>query len=39
MLVTDVMIWNVVTIPSDTPILETERILCFQEFERLPVGE
>ena len=37
MLVRDVMTSNVVTIPSDTPVLEAERILEFHKFERLPV--
>jgi len=37
MLVKDVMTWNVVTIPSDTPVLEAERILQAHRFERLPV--
>ncbi|MBW2039481.1 MAG: CBS domain-containing protein [Deltaproteobacteria bacterium] len=37
MLVRDVMTSNVVTIPSNTPVLEAERILEFHRFERLPV--
>jgi acetoin utilization protein AcuB len=37
MLVKDVMTWNVVTIPSNTPVLEAERLLEAQKFERLPV--
>ena len=37
MLIQDVMTHNVVTIPSDTPVLEAERILEFHKFERLPV--
>ena len=37
MLVRDVMTSNVITIPSDTPVLEAERILEFHKFERLPV--
>jgi len=37
MLVRDVMTYNVVTIPSSTPVLEAERILEFHRFERLPV--
>ncbi len=37
MFVRDVMTYNVVTIPSDTPIMEAERILEFHKFERLPV--
>jgi len=28
---------NVITIPSDTPVLEAERILSFHKFERLPI--
>jgi len=28
---------NVITIPSDTPVLEAERILAFHKFERLPI--
>ncbi|UCC66555.1 MAG: CBS domain-containing protein [Deltaproteobacteria bacterium] len=28
---------NVITIPSDTPVLEAERMLEFHKFERLPV--
>ncbi|RLA96902.1 MAG: acetoin dehydrogenase [Deltaproteobacteria bacterium] len=37
MLVRDVMTSNVITIPSDTPVLEAERILAFHKFERLPI--
>lgn len=37
MLVRDVMTNNVVTIPSNTPVLEAERILEFHKFERLPI--
>lgn len=37
MLVRDVMTHNVVTIPSNMPILEAERLLEFHKFERLPV--
>ncbi len=37
MLVRDIMTYNVVTIPSDTPVLEAERIMGFHRFERLPV--
>ena len=37
MLVRDVMTSNVITIPSDTPVLEAERILSFHKFERLPI--
>lgn len=37
MLVRDVMTSNVITIPSDTPVLEAERMLEFHKFERLPV--
>ncbi len=37
MLVRDVMTSNVITVPSDTPVLEAERILEFHKFERLPV--
>ena len=37
MLVRDVMTHNVVTIPSNMPILEAERLLEFHKFERLPI--
>lgn len=37
MLVRDIMTSNVVTIPSDTPVLEAEQIMLFHKFERLPV--
>lgn len=37
MLVRDVMTHNVVTISSDTPVLDAEQILEFHKFERLPV--
>ena len=37
MLVRDIMTNNVITIPSDTPVLEAERIMGFHKFERLPV--
>jgi acetoin utilization protein AcuB len=37
MLVQDVMTYNVVTVPSTTPILEAEQLLEFHKFERLPV--
>jgi acetoin utilization protein AcuB len=37
MLVRDVMTHNVVTVSSDTPVLDAERILEFHKFERLPV--
>jgi acetoin utilization protein AcuB len=37
MLVLDIMTSNVITIPSDTPVLEAEQIMAFHRFERLPV--
>ena len=37
MLVRDIMTSNVITIPSDTPVLEAERIMSFHKVERLPV--
>ena len=37
MLVRDIMTSNVITIPSDTPVLEAEQIMAFHRFERLPV--
>ncbi len=37
MLVRDIMTSNVVTIPSNTPVLEAEQIMIFHKFERLPV--
>jgi len=37
MLVRDVMTSNLITIPSDTPVFEAERIMEFHRFERLPV--
>jgi len=37
MLIRDIMTHNVITIPSDTPVLEAERIMGFHKFERLPV--
>jgi len=37
MLIRDIMTYNVVTIPSDTPVLEAERLMEFHRFERLPV--
>ncbi len=37
MFVRDVMTYNVITVPSTTPILEAERLLEFHKFERLPV--
>lgn len=37
MLVRDIMANNVISIPSDTPLLEAERIMEFHKFERLPV--
>ena len=37
MLVRDIMTNNVISIPSDTPVLEAERIMEFHKFERLPV--
>lgn len=37
MLVRDIMTSNVITIPSDTPVLEAEQIMTFHRFERLPV--
>ena len=37
MRIKDIMSYNVVTIPSTTPIIEAERILAAHSFERLPV--
>ncbi len=37
MLIRDIMTTNVITIPSDTPIFEAERIMEFHRFARLPV--
>ncbi|HBE45422.1 MAG TPA: acetoin dehydrogenase [Deltaproteobacteria bacterium] len=37
MLVRDIMTTNVVTIPSNTPIMEARKIMEFHRFERLPV--
>jgi acetoin utilization protein AcuB len=37
MLVRDVMAWNVVTIPSETPIMEARRIMESRKVLRLPV--
>lgn len=37
MLVRDVMTTNVITIPSNTPVLEAERIMEFHKIERLPI--
>lgn len=37
MLVRDIMTNNVITVPSDTPVLEAERMMGFHKFERLPV--
>ena len=37
MLVRDIMTSNVITVPSDTPVLEAEQIMTFHRFERLPV--
>jgi acetoin utilization protein AcuB len=37
MLVKDVMTWNVITVPSNTPVLEAERLMEAQRFARLPV--
>jgi len=37
MFVRDVMTYNVMTVPSTTPVLEAERLLEFHKFERLPV--
>ena len=37
MLVKDIMTTNVVTTPSDTPIMEARKIMQFHQFERLPI--
>jgi acetoin utilization protein AcuB len=37
MLVRDIMTSKVITIPSDTPVLEAEQLMTFHRFERLPV--
>ncbi|MCX8125582.1 MAG: CBS domain-containing protein, partial [Dehalococcoidia bacterium] len=37
MLIRDVMTWNVVTVPSTTPILEARKIMDAHGFNRLPV--
>lgn len=37
MLVRDIMTGNVISIASDTPVLEAERIMAFHKIERLPV--
>ncbi|OGP82166.1 MAG: hypothetical protein A2Z08_03980 [Deltaproteobacteria bacterium RBG_16_54_11] len=37
MLISDIMTHNVITVPSDTPVLEAERIMEFHKFARLPV--
>jgi acetoin utilization protein AcuB len=37
MLVRDIMTSNVITIPSDTPMFEAEKIMEFHKIERLPV--
>lgn len=37
MLIRDIMTHNVITIPSDTPVLEAERTMGFHKFARLPV--
>jgi len=37
MKIKDIMTYNVVTIPSTTPIIEAERIMAAHGFERLPV--
>ena len=37
MLVRDIMTSKVITIPSDTPVLEAEQLMTFHGFERLPV--
>ena len=37
MLVRDIMTSNVITIPSDTPVLDAEQIMLFHKFERLPI--
>jgi acetoin utilization protein AcuB len=37
MLVRDIMTSNVITIPSNTPVLEAEQIMIFHKFERLPI--
>ena len=37
MKVRDVMTWNVVTVPSDTPIMEARKIMNAHNFRRLPV--
>jgi acetoin utilization protein AcuB len=37
MLVRDIMTSNVITIPSDTPVFEAEKLMEFHHIERLPV--
>ena len=37
MKVKDVMTWNVVTVPSDTPIMEARKIMTAHNFTRIPV--
>jgi len=37
MLTKDIMTTNVITIPSDTPIMEAKKIMDFHRIERLPV--
>lgn len=37
MKVKDVMTWNVVTVPSDTPVMEARKIMDVHNFRRLPV--
>ncbi|MDD5007085.1 MAG: CBS domain-containing protein [Syntrophorhabdaceae bacterium] len=37
MLVKDIMVYNVITIPSDTYVLDAERIMEFHKIGRLPV--
>jgi acetoin utilization protein AcuB len=37
MLVRDIMTSNVITIPSDTPVFEAEKLMEFHNVERLPV--
>ncbi|MCS7281048.1 MAG: CBS domain-containing protein [Desulfobacterota bacterium] len=37
MLVRDVMTTNVITVPSNTPLIDAERIMQFHRIERLPI--
>jgi acetoin utilization protein AcuB len=37
MLVRDIMTHNVVTVPSDTPLFEAEKLMEFHKIERLPI--